>query len=48
MKRIDCFIPMRTLSQVEKTVSALSGEETVSKIFLLREEGAEEGELPGV
>ncbi|MBQ3883120.1 MAG: glycosyltransferase [Bacteroidales bacterium] len=47
MKRLDCFVPMQSVSQVERTVSALKGEDIVGKICLLREEGASEGDIPG-
>ena len=36
-----------SVSQVERTVSALKGEDIVGKICLLREEGASEGDIPG-
>ena len=48
MKRIDCFIPMQSASQVERTVSALKGEDSVANIFLLRETGASDEDVPGV
>ena len=38
---------MQSVSQVERTVSALKGEDIVGKICLLREEGASEGDIPG-
>ncbi|MBQ6577532.1 MAG: glycosyltransferase [Bacteroidales bacterium] len=47
MKRLDCFVPMQSVSQVERTVSALKGKDIVGKICLLREEGASEGDIPG-
>ena len=47
MKRIDCFIPMLSASQVERTVAALKEESIVGNIFLLREEGAQKEDVPG-
>lgn len=38
---------MQSVSQVERTVSALKGEDIVGKICLLREEGASEGDIHG-
>ena len=47
MKRIDCFVPMLSASQAERTVAALKGEKTVGNVFVLREEGAVKEEVPG-
>lgn len=47
MKRIDCFVPFQDNDQVKVTVENLLKEEEVSKVYLLRTEGAGEVGISG-
>lgn len=47
MKRIDCFVPFQDENQVKVTVEGLLREAEVSKVYLLRTEGADAAAIPG-
>ncbi len=47
MKKINCFIPFRSVEQVKKTVANLQKEEEVAKIYLLKTPDAEDASVEG-